>query len=198
MLRLLLVCLVSLNAVGFLSAFSLTGGFLPPLIARRTTLVPRRRPFARPFLELHSRLSAVDGDGDGGDNGYSALSQQRTISIQPNAVERLEELKRKKAKTDKTTLQDTKLTLRLAVKSGGCSGLSYDIQFINESETGENDVVEMYDDLLEGLRCVVDPKSLLYLYGLSLDYSDALVGGGFQFNNPNAKTDCGCGKSFGV
>ena len=47
-------------------------------------------------------------------------------------------------------------------------------------------------------RCAVDPKSLLYLYGLQLDYSDELIGGGFKFSNPNAETSCGCGKSFGV
>lgn len=47
-------------------------------------------------------------------------------------------------------------------------------------------------------RCVVDPKSLLFLFGLQLDYSDELIGGGFKFVNPNAETSCGCGKSFGV
>lgn len=49
-----------------------------------------------------------------------------------------------------------------------------------------------------GLKLVCDPKSLLYLFGMNLDYSDALVGGGFQFMNPNAEDTCGCGKSFGV
>jgi len=47
-------------------------------------------------------------------------------------------------------------------------------------------------------RCAVDPKSLLFLYGLKLDYSPELIGGGFKFSNPNAETSCGCGKSFGV
>lgn len=50
----------------------------------------------------------------------------------------------------------------------------------------------------EGFKCVIDPKSVLYLYGLELDFSDALIGGGFQFQNPNAESSCGCGKSFGV
>jgi iron-sulfur cluster assembly accessory protein len=50
----------------------------------------------------------------------------------------------------------------------------------------------------EGFRLVCDPQSLLYLFGMRLDYSDALVGGGFQFHNPNAESTCGCGKSFGV
>ena len=50
----------------------------------------------------------------------------------------------------------------------------------------------------EGVRLVCDPQSLLYLYGMRLDFSDALVGGGFQFANPNASDTCGCGKSFGV
>ncbi len=50
----------------------------------------------------------------------------------------------------------------------------------------------------EGVKLVCDPQSLLYLYGMRLDFSDALVGGGFQFSNPNASDTCGCGKSFGV
>ena len=49
-----------------------------------------------------------------------------------------------------------------------------------------------------GIKCVIDPKSLMFLYGLNLDYSDALIGGGFSFQNPNAESECGCGKSFGV
>lgn len=60
---------------------------------------------------------------------------------------------------------------------------------------GERRAVMEYGD---GLRLVCDPKSLLYLFGMNLDYSDALVGGGFQFQNPNAEDTCGCGKSFGV
>ena len=50
----------------------------------------------------------------------------------------------------------------------------------------------------DGFRVVVDPKSLMFVYGMTLDYSDALIGGGFKFNNPNAASTCGCGQSFGA
>lgn len=65
---------------------------------------------------------------------------------------------------------------------------------LSQEEITEDDMVEEYD----GFKCVIDPKSVLYLYGLELDFSDALIGGGFQFQNPNAESSCGCGKSFGV
>jgi iron-sulfur cluster assembly protein len=74
--------------------------------------------------------------------------------------------------------------LRMGVRSGGCSGMSYLMDFIKEEEITEEDHIETYGDV----RCVVDPKSLLYLYGLQLDYSDDLIGGGFKFSNPNAET----------
>ena len=53
-------------------------------------------------------------------------------------------------------------------------------------------------DFAENMRCVIDPKSLMFLYGMQLDYSDELIGGGFSFMNPNAEETCGCGKSFGI
>ena len=68
------------------------------------------------------------------------------------------------------------------------------MDFIKDGEVQPDDHVEIYG----GIKCVVDPKSLLFLYGLQLDYSDELIGGGFKFQNPNAGTSCGCGKSFGV
>jgi iron-sulfur cluster assembly protein len=71
------------------------------------------------------------------------------------------------------------------------------MDFINDPTvdvTGD-DMIDEYDN---GIKCVVDPKSMLYLYGMDLDYSDELIGGGFQFHNPNAEDSCGCGKSFGV
>lgn len=86
------------------------------------------------------------------------------------------------------------LVIRMGVKSGGCSGMSYVMDLIKPDEVTEEDHIEVYDDV----KCVVDPKSLLYIYGLKLDYSDELIGGGFKFSNPNAETSCGCGKSFGV
>lgn len=80
--------------------------------------------------------------------------------------------------------------LRVGVKGGGCSGLSYTMQF--EEKPGDHDKVQ--DS--EGVRIFVDPKSYLYLNGLTLDYSTDLIGGGFKFVNPNATRTCSCGTSF--
>ncbi|MDJ0582380.1 iron-sulfur cluster assembly accessory protein [Crocosphaera sp.] len=86
------------------------------------------------------------------------------------------------------------LCLRVGVRQGGCSGMSYMMDFEDVSNIGEED--EAYD--YDGFKIVCDRKSLLYLYGLVLDYSTAMIGGGFEFTNPNANQTCGCGKSFGV
>lgn len=80
--------------------------------------------------------------------------------------------------------------LRLGVEGGGCSGLTYQINFDTEVST-HDDTYEF-----EGLQVIVDKKSALYLTGMTLDFSSALVGGGFKFINPNAKQSCGCGESF--
>jgi iron-sulfur cluster assembly protein len=88
--------------------------------------------------------------------------------------------------------QGKDLCLRVGVRQGGCSGMSYMMDFEDPSKIQEKDEVFDYD----GFKVVCDPKSMLYLYGLMLDYSSALIGGGFQFTNPNASQTCGCGKSF--
>ncbi|CCH66067.1 probable iron binding protein from the HesB_IscA_SufA family [Richelia intracellularis HM01] len=90
--------------------------------------------------------------------------------------------------------QGSELCLRVGVRQGGCSGMSYMMDFEDISQISEEDESFDYD----GFKIVCDRKSLLYLYGLMLDYSDAMIGGGFQFTNPNASQTCGCGKSFGV
>jgi iron-sulfur cluster assembly protein len=90
--------------------------------------------------------------------------------------------------------QGKDLCLRVGVRQGGCSGMSYMMDFEDPSRIGAQDEVFDYD----GFRIICDKKSLLYLYGLVLDYSNAMIGGGFQFTNPNANQTCGCGKSFGV
>lgn len=84
------------------------------------------------------------------------------------------------------------LCLRVGVRQGGCSGMSYMMDFENVNNITEHDDVFDYD----GFKIVCDRKSLLFLYGLVLDYSNAMIGGGFQFTNPNANQTCGCGKSF--
>lgn len=82
--------------------------------------------------------------------------------------------------------------VRVGVKSGGCSGLSYELKF--DSALGENDKVFEDNDV----RIVVDKKSFLYLVGTTLEYSGGLNGKGFVFNNPNANRTCGCGESFSL
>lgn len=80
--------------------------------------------------------------------------------------------------------------LRLGVKGGGCSGMSYTLGF--DAASRENDLV--LD--AEGVRVFIDTKSMFYLMGMTLDFSDGLMGKGFTFNNPNATKTCGCGSSF--
>lgn len=81
--------------------------------------------------------------------------------------------------------------LRMGVRGGGCSGLSYTLGF-------DKDTTD-YDHLIEfdgGVKVAVDMKSALYLKGTEVDYTTDLLGGGFKFNNPNARKSCGCGSSF--
>ncbi len=100
-----------------------------------------------------------------------ALEQIKVISIAENA--------------------DNSKGLRLAVTGGGCSGLSYKIEF-SESKPKDN-VLDF-----SGVKVLIDPKSVIYLKGIVLDFKDGLNGKGFIFDNPNAKNTCGCGESFSI
>ena len=82
--------------------------------------------------------------------------------------------------------------LRVGVKGGGCSGLTYSMGF--DPESRDSDTIIEQDDI----KLYVDGKSLFYLMGTELDFTNGLNGKGFVFNNPNAKKTCGCGESFGV
>ena len=82
--------------------------------------------------------------------------------------------------------------VRVGVKSGGCSGLEYVLKFDNQKE--END--QIFED--NGVKIIIDKKSILYLAGTVLEYSGGLNGKGFVFNNPNASRTCGCGESFSL
>lgn len=92
--------------------------------------------------------------------------------------------------------EDEKVTqehfLRVGVKGGGCSGLSYELAFDNLEQDGDN-VFETND-----IKVRIDKKSFLYLFGTELDFTDGLNGKGFQFINPNATRTCGCGESFAI
>ncbi|HEY9300899.1 MAG TPA: iron-sulfur cluster assembly accessory protein [Phormidium sp.] len=112
-------------------------------------------------------------------------SQQRGLQVTDGALAQIKLLRDK---------QGQDLCLRVGVRQGGCSGMSYTMDFIEPSAIREDDDVFDYD----GFQLVCDRKSLLYIYGLVLDYNDAMIGGGFQFTNPNASQTCGCGKSFAV
>jgi iron-sulfur cluster assembly protein len=87
---------------------------------------------------------------------------------------------------------DSSYFLRVSVKGGGCSGLSYNLDFDNEEKKGD----QFFED--KGIRMALDMKSFLYLAGTELDFSDGLNGKGFNFHNPNATRTCGCGESFSV
>jgi iron-sulfur cluster assembly protein len=90
-------------------------------------------------------------------------------------------------KLDKTTY-----FLRVGVKGGGCSGLSYELGFDNIPQENDNIVED------NSIKIVIDKKSFLYLFCTELDFSDGLNGKGFQFINPNASRTCGCGESFSI
>jgi iron-sulfur cluster assembly protein len=82
--------------------------------------------------------------------------------------------------------------VRVGVKSGGCSGLSYDLKFDKEQKEEDKVFVD------NGVKIIIDKKSFLYLIGTTLEYSGGLNGAGFVFNNPNANRTCGCGESFSL
>ena len=84
------------------------------------------------------------------------------------------------------------LGVRLGVRTTGCSGMAYVLEFVDE--------MAAEDELFEsrGVKVVIDPKSMVYLDGTELDYVKVGLNEGFQFNNPNAKNECGCGESFNV
>jgi iron-sulfur cluster assembly accessory protein len=87
-------------------------------------------------------------------------------------------------------LDASKIRLRVGVKGGGCSGFSYLLD-LTESQKDSDEVFEQH-----GIKIIVDPKSMLYLNGTTVDFKDEIMGRGFVFQNPNATSSCGCGSSF--
>jgi len=107
------------------------------------------------------------------------------VAITPRATQEI-----RKVKTDNKIPEGH--ALRLGVKGGGCSGMTYVLAFDENPRSGDT----TYE--MEGITVYIDPKSQFYLSGTTLDFSDGLNGRGFVFNNPNATKTCGCGTSFGV
>ncbi len=109
----------------------------------------------------------------------------KEISVTDNAIQQI-----RKIKNESSIPQE--YVLRISVKGGGCSGFTYNLGF--DGETNDSDTIIDFGDV----KIAVDGKSLFYLSGTELDYSDGLNGKGFTFNNPNASKTCGCGESFAV
>lgn len=111
------------------------------------------------------------------------VGDERLVKLSPEAGTKANQLAEREGKGN---------LLRLAINGGGCNGLSYKMKFVAQPKRG--------DIMVEtgGATVVVDMKSALYLKGTEVDYSNALVAGGFKFGNPNAKASCSCGESFSV
>jgi len=105
------------------------------------------------------------------------------ITLTENAVKHVQNFLAKRGKG---------IGLRVGVRTSGCSGMAYKLEFVDEA--GEDDVMFVCD----GVTVLVDPKSLIYVNGMVLDYTREGLNEGFKFNNPNVKSECGCGESFGV
>jgi iron-sulfur cluster assembly protein len=113
------------------------------------------------------------------------LNFEYMISVTDKAKEKISELLQQDGRNEQHNV-------RVSVKGGGCSGLMYDLDFDDKINPAD----QVFED--KGVKILVDKKSLLYLLGTTLDFSDGLNGKGFQFINPNASRTCGCGESFAV
>ncbi len=112
----------------------------------------------------------------------TAVQSTPLVSVTPQAAKEIKKMIDREGRGN--------VALRVGVRSGGCSGLSYQLSF-DANISPQDRVMEV-----DGLRVVVDEKSSAYLTGMTLDFSNNLVDGGLKFINPNAKQSCGCGESF--
>lgn len=106
------------------------------------------------------------------------------VALTPGAIAEISSLKQEPG-------FDTSLRLRVGVKGGGCSGMTYILGFDQPTENDRHFQIE-------GIDCIMDKSHEMYLYGMEVDWQDGLNNRGFTFKNPNASTTCGCGTSFGV
>jgi iron-sulfur cluster assembly accessory protein len=117
-----------------------------------------------------------------------AVDDSPLVSLTALAAEKVREIL--EAEREAGNVEDD-MGLRLRVVGGGCSGFSYDLYFDNQTELDRTWAIQ-------GVEVLVDEMSLMYLLGTEIDYVEGLAGAGFKFNNPNVKSTCGCGSSFGV
>ncbi len=110
-----------------------------------------------------------------------------SISITERAADRIKQIRE-----EQQIAEDA--LLRVGVVSGGCSGLTYDLEFDTKENPDEEE--QQFED--NGIKLIVDMRSFLYLSGTELDYTDGLNGEGFHFHNPNANRTCSCGESFSI
>lgn len=129
----------------------------------------------------------VENNTATGSASVESIKDANTIYISDKAKQKVEQLMRDAEIADKLDY-----FLRVSVVGGGCSGLSYKLDFDNEQKPMD----QVFED--KGVKIVTDLKSFLYLVNTELDFSDGLNGKGFYFNNPNASRSCGCGESFAV
>jgi iron-sulfur cluster insertion protein len=118
------------------------------------------------------------------DSSNLAPGPESMLLITPNAATKVNEIRSAEG-------IETTMALRLRVVGGGCAGFSYDLYFDEPAEVDRQFEVQ-------GVKCVVDEMSLMYLVGTEIDYVEGLQGAGFKFQNPNVKSTCGCGSSFSV
>ena len=109
------------------------------------------------------------------------ITKNNLLSLTPSAIERLRNI-------NKNSSNDN-VAVKLGVKNGGCAGMAYTMDYINE--VSQNDEVIKIDDI----TLVIDPKAILFLLGTEMDYEESTLNSGFIFNNPNQTDACGCGES---
>jgi iron-sulfur cluster assembly protein len=131
-------------------------------------------------------IGSNPSDEIAGASSGSPVSPAEDLRVTPSAVSRV------RAILAKEGISPEEGGMRLGVKGGGCSGMSYAISF--DARPRETDNIFTFD----GVRVFIDPKSIVYLRGMTLDYEETLLRQGFQFHNPNSTRSCGCGSSFSV
>lgn len=121
---------------------------------------------------------------EGIDTSSEAFTGDKTVSLTKRAADQVRKI------ISEEDLEDN-LYLRVAVEGGGCSGLSYKLGL--DHKTKDDEIIES-----QGIEILVDPRHMMYLEGISIDYPDGLDARGFTFDNPNASESCGCGSSFAI